>query len=556
MTPPDPSDEPSVSRSYSAWPGGQTPHLQPDTAFAHTPGVLSAIYEHAPLGVMLADPLGGRISFNLAWQRMLGYTEEELYQLGPDGLTHPDDLAADKALFESMTRGERDHYELEKRYRRKDGSTMWGFLRFYAIIEGDRPLLVAMVEDITERKAHEAAIQAAHDELEARVEARTAELERLNEALHVSEERFRLAARAANDALYEWDLPTGTIWWNEGMEEAFGYPAAEPAEHGIDWWVANIHPDDRDRVDGGLATAIESRRSYWADEYMFLRKDGTYAPVFDRGYFVFDAAGAPARMLGAMLDVTERRRLEELRAREQEARAEVAAARRLDQMKTNFVSAVSHELRTPLTGILGYAEFLEDEVAGALSPDQAGFVREIETGARRLESLIDDLLDFARIDSGTFRLQPQPFDLGDKAREVIGALQPQARKGAVTLDLAIAAEAAPIEGDPQRVGQVLFNLVGNALKFTSEGGAVTVSVTRVGQAMRCAVADTGPGIAPEDHEKLFRRFSQLEAGINRGGTGLGLSIAKAIVEAHGGKIGVESTPGSGSTFWFTLPIHA
>jgi signal transduction histidine kinase len=261
------------------------------------------------------------------------------------------------------------------------------------------------------------------------------------------------------------------------------------------------------------------------------------------------------RMLGAMLDLTERLRMEELRAREQEARAEVAAARQLDTLKNNFVSAISHELRTPLTGILGYAEFLEDEVAGPLTVDQAVFVREIETGARRLENLIDDLLDFARIDAGTFKLHPRPFDLHHKVREVLSALQPQALRAQVVLDEDLEPEPMFVEADPQRIGQVLFNLVSNALKFTEPKGAITLRARRVDGTVLCEVADTGIGIGAEELPRLFQRFSQLDAGANRGGTGLGLSISKAIVEAHGGHIGVNSRPGEGSTFYFTLPLH-
>jgi signal transduction histidine kinase len=256
-----------------------------------------------------------------------------------------------------------------------------------------------------------------------------------------------------------------------------------------------------------------------------------------------------------MIDMTERRRVEDLRAREQAARAEVAAARQLDKLKTNFVNAISHELRTPLTSIKGYAEFLEDELQGPLNPDQASFVREIEVGARRLEALIDDLLDFARIDAGTFTLHPRPFDLQDKVREVLSSLHPQAQKARVQLEPDLAPDPIVVEADPQRVGQVLFNLIGNAIKFTQGGGTITLRTRRTPDTVRCEVVDNGIGIAPEDQAKLFQRFSQLEAGARVGGTGLGLSISKAIVEAHQGAIGVTSEQGRGSTFWFSLPVR-
>ncbi|MFN3428732.1 MAG: ATP-binding protein [Candidatus Sericytochromatia bacterium] len=316
-----------------------------------------------------------------------------------------------------------------------------------------------------------------------------------------------------------------------------------------------MHPDDRARVDASLNAAIGRGETFWAEEYRFRAADGHDIEVYDRGYFVVDEAGQVVRMLGAMLDMTERRRVEDLRAREQAAQAEVAAARQLDQLKTNFVNSISHELRTPLTSIKGYAEFLEDELQGPLNPDQASFVREIEIGASRLEALIDDLLDFARIDAGTFTLHPRAFDLQDKVREVASSLHPQAQKAHVHLEPDLTPAPLLVQADPQRVGQVLFNLIGNAIKFTESGGTITLRTRRTDDRVRCEVTDTGIGITEADQARLFQRFSQLEAGARVGGTGLGLSIAKAIVEAHHGEIGVTSEHGCGSTFWFSLPLR-
>jgi PAS domain S-box-containing protein len=525
------------------------------TEFAYAAEALKAFFQLAPIGIVIGDIASGLLSFNPALQAMLGYTPAELRVLGPDGITHPDDLPADVAAFKQLMEGTRSYYELEKRFVRKDGSIMPAKLMVFKTANVACPHTVAMIEDLTERKRAEAAARSAQQELEERIRQRTAELEQANQALQRSEERFRLAARAANDALYDYDCVTGKIWWNEGMASSFGYRVGDDEDLGIDWWTEALHPDDRDRVEASLGAAMAGTAASWSEEYRFRRADGTYVPVYDRGYFLRDAAGQAVRMLGAMLDLTERLRVEELRAREQEARAEVAAARQLDTLKTNFVNAISHELRTPLTGILGYAEFLEDEVAGPLTVDQAAFVREIETGARRLENLIDDLLDFARIDAGTFKLHPRPFDLHDKVREVLFALQPQAQRAQVALDDDLAPEPLVVEADPQRIGQVLFNLVSNALKFTEPKGAITLRARSVDGMVLCEVADTGIGIGPEELPRLFQRFSQLDAGANRGGTGLGLSISKAIVEAHGGQIGVKSQPGRGSTFSFTLPIH-
>jgi signal transduction histidine kinase len=227
--------------------------------------------------------------------------------------------------------------------------------------------------------------------------------------------------------------------------------------------------------------------------------------------------------------------------------------RELDELKTQFVNAVTHDLRTPLTSIKGFGEFLEEEVGGSLSPEQKGFVRHIQQSGRRLERLVNDLLDFARIEAGTFHLRLVRADLGAQVRENVESLQPLFRDARVALRLSVPEAPLPAWIDPERIDQVLGNLMTNAAKFTPPGGQVDVRLFAEAGGLRCEVEDTGLGIAPADFGKLFHRFSQLQAGNAKGGTGLGLSISKAIVEAHGGRIGVESELGRGSLFWFTLP---
>jgi two-component system phosphate regulon sensor histidine kinase PhoR len=203
---------------------------------------------------------------------------------------------------------------------------------------------------------------------------------------------------------------------------------------------------------------------------------------------------------------------------------------------------------------MGYAEFLEEGLGGALSETQRGFVDQIARGTRRLENLVDDLLDFARIDAGTFRLERAPTDFAALAAEVAGSLQPQLDDARVRLALALAPRLPLVALDARRVERVLLNLLNNAIKFTPAGGTITLAAARQGDMLRGEVRDTGIGIAPEHLGVLFQRFRQIGDAARKGGTGLGLSISKALVEAHGGAIGVESVPGEGSTFWFTLPL--
>lgn len=241
-------------------------------------------------------------------------------------------------------------------------------------------------------------------------------------------------------------------------------------------------------------------------------------------------------------------------AQEAFAREELATLRRLDQLKSDLVNSVSHELRTPLTVTTGYAELLKDGVGGELTPEQSRIVDKIQEATHRLERLVGDLLDFARLESGMFRLNCSKGDLCAVASTVDEQVQPLAQAAGVTLMLEVPAE--PLNGffDQARVEQVLTNFLTNAIKFSSNGGKIAIRCGRSAAGIGCSVSDAGPGIPPEDVSSLFQRFSQLAEGRRKGtGSGLGLFIARSIVEAHGGQVGVDSKVGEGSTFWFNLP---
>jgi signal transduction histidine kinase len=261
-----------------------------------------------------------------------------------------------------------------------------------------------------------------------------------------------------------------------------------------------------------------------------------------------DEFGAVGRAFNTMADRVQHS-LQELT----EANAEL---KRQDRYKDEFLSMVSHELRTPLSFIKGFAGVLDKEMAGPLTGEQRGYVENILSGADRMLFLVNDLLDLATIQAGKLKLAVEPQPFGPLVEEILKSLQPLADAKQVSLS-AEAAPDRPLPLDRQRVMQVLTNLVANAIKFTPGGGKVEVNTRIDGQRLRCEVVDTGTGIAAADLPKLFQRFSQLDMSVTRrsGGTGLGLSISKALVEAHGGTIGVESVEGQGSTFWFELPLQ-
>jgi signal transduction histidine kinase len=225
--------------------------------------------------------------------------------------------------------------------------------------------------------------------------------------------------------------------------------------------------------------------------------------------------------------------------------------------KSEFLANMSHELRTPLNAIIGFSQVLRQRLFGEVNAKQEEYLDDILSSGNHLLSLINDVLDLSKVEAGQVELEVAPFSL----REALERSVVMVREGASDRGLHVSLEVAPdvdlVEGDERRLRQVLFNLLSNAVKFTPEGGNVVVASGRVDGEVQVAVTDTGPGIAPEDQERIFEEFQQTDVGLEqREGTGLGLALSKRLVELHGGRIWVESEPGHGSRFVFTLPAAA
>jgi signal transduction histidine kinase len=260
--------------------------------------------------------------------------------------------------------------------------------------------------------------------------------------------------------------------------------------------------------------------------------------------------------------------LERSLAAAQEARSEAESARRalaeqnkrlreLDRLKDEFLSLVSHELRTPLTSIRGYLDLVLDEEAGELNPEQRRFLEAVERNSGRLLRLVGDLLFVAQADAGRLSLEQAKVDVASLAADCVEGARPAAAEKSIELTLA-ASPVPTLLGDRGRLSQVLDNLVSNALKFTPEGGVVAVRTFSDGEHVTVEVSDTGIGISRADQPRLFERFFRSSAATDQAipGTGLGLAIVKAIVEAHRGRITVESLEGRGTTFLIELPLAA
>ncbi|MHB1127136.1 MAG: ATP-binding protein [Bacillota bacterium] len=234
---------------------------------------------------------------------------------------------------------------------------------------------------------------------------------------------------------------------------------------------------------------------------------------------------------------------------------DVTREKKLEQLRREFLASVSHELRTPLSFIQGYAEALQDDLAGT-AEERSEYVSIILDECLRLRLLVNDLMDLTQIEVGQLSLRIEPFQLGDLVKRVVKKYQPMAEEKKIILNCALPEDLPLFNGDEQRVEQVLVNLLDNALRHTPVTGSISVDVSATDTEIRLVISDTGPGIPEEEQPQIWERFYRVDKARSRseGGIGLGLSIVRSIVQAHGGQVGVESMPGKGSAFYLTLPL--
>ncbi|HYD83139.1 MAG TPA: PAS domain S-box protein, partial [Opitutus sp.] len=380
------------------------------------------------------------------------------------------------------------------------------------------------------------------DQIAAAVHRREAE-----EALRRAELQYRSIFENALEGLYQTSPDGRFLKANPALAKMCGYATPEELVRSMNDIGHQLYVKPGRRAE--FLRLIERRDEVTDFHSQIRRRDGTTLWIGESVRVIRDAQGKVSHFEGVAVDITQQREV----ARALQAAKEAADA--ASRAKSYFLASVSHELRTPLNGILGYTQILRRDPA--LGDKQRDGVRVIHDSAEHLLALINDVLDLSKIEAGRIELQPADFDLVEFIAGVERVLAPRARDKGLLLETQVDEDVPRwVRGDEQRLRQVVFNLVANAVTFTQRGGVV-LSVKTDGAALRFSVSDSGPGILPEDVGKLFEPFTQVGAP-RAGGTGLGLAISRSLVERMGGRLQVESQPGWGSRFWFalTLPVAA
>jgi PAS domain S-box-containing protein len=495
------------------------------------------LLDQAHEAIVIRDEQDRIIYWNRGAERLYGWTSEDaLGQISHD-LLHtifPEPLASIQHRLRTA-----GHWEGELIHTTRNAQTLTMLSHWVLSCGSPTGLVLETNFDLTEQK-----------KMISREEHARAEIH--------AERRFHDLIEHAPDTILQVDTAGRIVIANSTAQSMFGYTHEELLASGVDLLVPEAHRAAHPGRRKAFAAAGIARPMGHGLDLQARRKDGTEFPVeislspvkTEQGVYV----------TAVVRDVTERKRVEaQVRVLEknylQELEARKEEAERLNRLKSEFLASISHELRTPLHTIIGFSELLAEESEGPLNEEQRRFLEHIHRDSEHLLALINDVLDFSQIEAGGLNLHAEVLPLSEVISEAANAIRPSAGAKGISM-LTDADGQIRVLADRLRLRQVFYNLLNNAVKFTSRSGTISVNATPVPneQSVQITVSDTGIGIADEERAQIFDKFYQVGVTSDgvREGTGLGLAICKQLVEMHGGRIWVESEPGRGSQFHFTL----
>jgi PAS domain S-box-containing protein len=483
---------------------------------ARPEGYNESLLETSPSAIAIVDMDDVVTSWNPAAERLFGYSRDEAMGREIDSLvaSHPD-LYSEAVEVSSRVRAGEDVHAVTRRTR-KDGTLVdVDVVGCGIFVDGEQVGYYGIFTDIGELQRQRRYYEALFD--------------------------------SSPTAIVAIDMSGTVTGWNPAAERLFGYTRVEAVRRDIDDMVA-AHPDLYREAKERSAIAAGGREPGRVLTKR-TRKDGTLVDVDVVSAPVF-VAGEQVGYFAIYSDVSE------LQARTRELAEKSAELEVASKHKSEFLANMSHELRTPLNAIVGFSQVLKEKLFGQVNEKQDEYLDDILSSSNHLLELINDILDLSKVEAGQVELERRLFSLREALERGVVMVRERALKNGVELSLELDPQVDLLEGDERRIQQVVFNLLSNAVKFTPSGGRVDVSTAKEDGEVRIAVRDTGPGISPDDQARIFEEFQQARHtnGERPEGTGLGLALSRSLVELHGGRIWVESEPGKGSTFTFTIPV--
>lgn len=475
------------------------------------------LIEHSPVSLLMLDREMRHIAVSRHYLDTFSLEEEDLI-----GLNHYDVFPETFDEFNEVHRrameGEVIRNE-EHRLKLADGGVQWNRweVRPWTRSDGTIGGIIIFSEDITERKKAE-------------------------EEILKSETRYRSLFEQSNDAIMVHDLEGKIVDVNKMACKILGYTEDEIKQKSVFDLIA---PDDRERIVSKLRYI--RIKGHLRTETRIMRSDGTVL-ILDVNSSLINTQEELILAVGR--DITDRIEAEKAML---DAKIEAEIANRT---KSDFLANMSHELRTPLNSIIGFSDAMIDGISGNLEPRQEHYLHHISNSGHHLLTLINDILDLSKIEAGKMDLHLEIIDVGKVVDEIVTMTETLSSEKKINIEVDMPEQIPGIQADRSKFKQILYNLVGNAIKFTDSGGKITVRAETDDRTIRVSVIDTGIGISLNDQEKLFKPFSQIDSSSSRiyQGTGLGLALVKELVESHGGRIWVESEFGKGSKFIFEIPI--